>query len=78
MNNIKSIFPYEQIYQERKKERERLQQCEKKRESGGCKFVGAGDNFSLAGELIKEALHKNYEVIHSIKALHLDCYVYLH
>lgn len=29
-------------------------------------------------KLIKEALHKNYEVIHSIKALHLDCYVYLH
>ena len=61
MNNIKSIFPYEQIYQERKKER-RLQQCEK-RESGGCKFVGAGDNFSpRRRKLIKEALHKTMKL----------------
>ena len=36
------------IRKERKREKD--YNNVKKRESGGCKFVGAGDNFSLAGE----------------------------
>ena len=64
------------IRKERK--RERLQQCEKKGRVVVVNLSALVIIFPLAGELIKEALHKNYEVIHSIKALHLDCYVYLH
>ena len=60
MNNIKSIFPYEQIYQERK--RERLQQCEKKGRVVVVNLSALVIIFPSQGELIKEALHKTMKL----------------